>query len=134
MNILNALKALYHKITSKTASGGSIGAVVQELADNWPDGGGSTVVIDSTLSKSGQAADAKATGDALNGKAPTAHTHTASQITDLPAAPGNATTATAGLVKQAANVAAAAGDTPTKAEFDGLLTALKNAGIMAVDG
>ena len=134
MTILNALKALYNKVTSKTASGGSIGAVVQELADNWPEGGGSTVVIDSTLSKSGQAADAKATGDALNGKAPTTHTHTASQITDLPAAPGNATTATAGLVKQATNVAAAAGESPTKAEFDGLLTALKNAGIMAADG
>ena len=44
---------------------------------------------------------------------------------------GNATTATAGLVKQAAAVVAAAGDTPTKAEFDSLLTALKNAGIMA---
>lgn len=134
MTILNALKALYNKVTSKTASGGSIGAVVQELADNCPEGGGSTVVVDSTLSKSGQAADAKATGDALNGKALTTHTHTASQITDLPAAPGNATTATAGLVKQAANVAAAAGDTPTKAEFDGLLTALKDAGIMAADG
>lgn len=131
MTILNALKALYNKVTSKTASGGSIGAVVQELADNWPEGGGSTVVIDSTLSKSGQAADAKATGDALNGKAPATHTHTASQITDLPAAPGNATTATAGLVRQAEAVAAAAGESPTKAEFDGLLTALKNAGIMA---
>ena len=133
MTILNALKALYNKVTSKTASGGSIGAVVQELADNWPEAGAS-VTIDASLTKTGQAADAKATGDALNGKAPTAHTHTASQITDLPAAPGNATTATAGLVKQAANVAAAAGDTPTKAEFDGLLTALKDAGIMAAAG
>lgn len=131
MNILNALKALYHKITSKTASGGSIGAVVQELADNWPEGGGSTVVIDSTLSKSGQAADAKATGDALNGKAPATHTHTVSQITDLPAAPGNATTAKAGLVKQAAAVADAAGESPTKAEFDTLLAALRAAGIVA---
>ena len=78
MNILNALKTLYNKITSKNASGGSIGAVVQELADNWPESSGSTVVIDNTLSKTGQAADAKATGDALNGKAPTSHTHTAS--------------------------------------------------------
>lgn len=131
MTILNALKALYNKVTSKAASGGSIGAVVQELADNWPEGGGSTVVIDSTLSKSGQAADAKATGDALNGKAPATHTHTASQITDLPAAPGNATTAKAGLVKQAAAVADAVGETPTKAEFDTLLAALRAAGIVA---
>lgn len=131
MTILNALKALYNKVTSKTASGGSIGAVVQELADNWPEGGGSTVVIDSTLSKIGQAADAKATGDALNGKAPATHTHTASQITDLPAAPGNATTAKAGLVKQAAAVADAVGEPPTKAEFDTLLAALRAAGIVA---
>lgn len=43
----------------------------------------------------------------------------------------NATTSTAGIVKQAANVPAAVGDTPTKAEFDALLTALQNAGIMA---
>ena len=130
MTILNALKALYNKVTSKTASGRSIGAVVQELADNWPEAGAS-VTIDASLTKTGQAADAKATGDVLNGKAPVTHTHTASQITDLPAAPGNATTAKAGLVKQAAAVEAAAGDTPTKAEFDGLLTALKSAGIMA---
>lgn len=47
------------------------------------------------------------------------------------ASPGAATPSKAGLVKQAASVAAAAGDTPTKAEFDGLITALKNAGIMA---
>lgn len=47
--------------------------------------------------------------------------------------PANATTETPGLVKQAGNVAAAAGDTPTKAEFDGLLTALKDAGIMATN-
>lgn len=46
-------------------------------------------------------------------------------------APGAATTSKAGLVKQAASVAAAAGEAPTKAEFDGLITALKNAGIMA---
>lgn len=130
MTILNALKALYNKVTSKTASGGSIGAVVQELADNWPEAGAS-VTIDASLTKTGQAADAKATGDALNGKAPATHTHTAGQITDLPAAPGNATTAKAGLVKQAAAVAVAAGEAPTKAEFDSLLTALKNAGIMA---
>lgn len=83
MNILNALKALYHKITSKNASGSSIGAVVQELTDNWPD------------------------GNSL------------------------ATTQSPGVVKQAAHVAAAVGDTPTKAEFDGLLTALQNAGNMA---
>lgn len=42
-----------------------------------------------------------------------------------------ATTSVAGSVKQSALVANAAGANPTKAEFDALLTALKNAGIMA---
>lgn len=43
----------------------------------------------------------------------------------------NATTATAGLVKQAANVALAAGSAPTKAEFDALIAALIASGAMA---
>jgi hypothetical protein len=43
--------------------------------------------------------------------------------------PASATAA--GVVKQGVNVAAAAGATPTKAEFDALLTSLKNAGIIA---
>lgn len=41
-----------------------------------------------------------------------------------------ATKTAAGLVKMAANVAAAADDAPTKAEFDALLDALIEAGIM----
>jgi hypothetical protein len=45
----------------------------------------------------------------------------------------NATSATAGLVKQAAKVAAAAGDAPTKAEFDALIASLVTAGIMAAE-
>ena len=85
MSILNALKALYKKATGKQAAGGSIAAVVQDLADNWP------------------------------------------------AAPGAATRSTPGLVKQAAPVAGAAGDTPTKAEFNALLTALQAAGILAAE-
>lgn len=43
----------------------------------------------------------------------------------------DATTATAGLVKQAANVAEAAGDAPTAAEFKALLDALIASGAMA---
>jgi hypothetical protein len=43
----------------------------------------------------------------------------------------NATDAVAGLVKQAANVPEAVGDTPTAAEFKALLDALIDAGIMA---
>lgn len=43
----------------------------------------------------------------------------------------NATEATAGLVKQSANVALAAEEAPTKEEFDALIAALITAGIMA---
>ena len=45
----------------------------------------------------------------------------------------NATAAAAGLVRQAALVAEAAGEAPTKAEFKALLDALKAAGIMAAE-
>lgn len=131
MTILNALTELYTKVVgSAPAPAGSIGDMVHQMAEKWPEAGAS-VTIDASLTKTGQAADAKATGDALNGKAPATHTHTASQITDLPAAPGNATTAKAGLVKQAAAVADAVGETPTKAEFNTLLAALRAAGIVA---
>ena len=131
MNILNALTELYTKVVgSAPAPAGSIGDMIHQMAEKWPKAGAS-VTIDASLTKTGQAADAKATGDALNGKAPTTHTHTASQITDLPAAPGNATTAKAGLVKQAAAVEDAASETPTKAEFNALLAALRVAGIVA---
>lgn len=45
--------------------------------------------------------------------------------------PEAATTQTAGVVKQAALVPEAAGETVTKEEFGALLTSLKTAGIMA---
>ena len=52
-------------------------------------------------------------------------------VPTYPVVPEEATTETAGTVKQAANVAFAADEAPTKAEFDALITALINAGIMA---
>lgn len=52
-------------------------------------------------------------------------------VPTYPVVPGKATTETAGTVKQAANVALAAGEAPTKAEFNALITELINAGIMA---
>ena len=47
------------------------------------------------------------------------------------AAPAAATTAKAGVVKMAVNVAEAAGEAPTAAEFKALIDALIAAGIMA---
>lgn len=55
---------------------------------------------------------------------------TAAKIADN-VLPTNATTAKAGLVKQATHVADPAGDTPTKAEFIALRDALITAGQMA---
>lgn len=52
-------------------------------------------------------------------------------VPTYPVLPTAATTATEGIVKQSANVAAAAGAAPTKEEFDALITALIAAGIMA---
>ena len=52
-------------------------------------------------------------------------------IADLQGKTGTATTAKAGIVKQGVTVAAAAGFTPTKAEFDALVTSLKDAGVIA---
>lgn len=49
----------------------------------------------------------------------------------VPTYPVQATTETAGLVKQAANVAGAVGEAPTKAEFGALIAALVAVGIMA---
>ena len=54
----------------------------------------------------------------------------ATRLENAAAAPAAATKTKAGVVKQVANVAAAAGETPTAAEFNALITALVTAGIM----
>ena len=55
----------------------------------------------------------------------------ADRIADAGAAPAAATADKAGVVKAAANVAYAAGEAPTAAEFKALIDALIAAGIMA---
>lgn len=52
--------------------------------------------------------------------------------TGVAAANGAATTSTPGLVKQMANIAQLSAE-PTQSDFNGLLTALQNAGLMAAD-
>ena len=54
----------------------------------------------------------------------------AERLGNASAAPAAATATKAGVVKKAANVAAAAGSAPTKEEFDALIAALVAAGIM----
>lgn len=54
-------------------------------------------------------------------------------VPTYPVLPEEATTEAAGIVKQAANVTLAAGEAPTKAEFDALITALIAAGLIAAE-
>ena len=81
--------------------------------------------VDPPTSGGGDIADSSVTTAKLADKAVTA-----AKIADN-VLPTNATTAKAGLVKQAAHVADPAGDTPTKAEYIALRDALVTAGMMA---
>lgn len=108
--------------------------------------GGSSVVIDSTLSKSGQAADAKAAGDRIKSVEAKTKEATASapgimsvadksKLDGIAANANNyalpaATTGALGGVRKSAAVAKAAADTVTQAEFNALIDALVAAGIM----
>ena len=68
----------------RAATGGTQTYSVSELsvaaANAISSGGGSSVAIDTTLTQSGQAADAQAVGEALETKADVGHTHTAAEI------------------------------------------------------
>ena len=117
MTISQALQKLYKKITTHDSAETNIAALIADLAQNYPESdGGASVSIDKTLTQEGQAADAKTVGDKL-----------AEKLDKTTAA----TKETLGLVKQAAAVADAAGEQPTKAEFDALLAALRAAGVLA---
>lgn len=117
MTISQALQKLYKKITTHDSTETNIAALIDALAQNYPEsGGGASVSIDKTLTQEGQAADAQAVGTKLSEKV------------DKTTA---ATKEALGLVKQAAAVADAAGEQPTKAEFNALLAALRAAGVLA---
>ena len=80
MLILDALKSLCKKATTKDSVAADISGTIKDMAENWP-------------------------GEASS---------------DIP-----------GFVKQGAAVPDAAGETPTKEEFNALLASLRNAGIIA---
>ena len=98
----------------KTVIGGALdltGAVITGVVT-------AAVVNNLTTTAAGNALDA-AQGKALK------------TLIDAKYTAANATTAVAGTVKQSAKVATAAGATPTKAEFDALITAMVTAGLMS---
>lgn len=99
---------------------------VQEIAelalfDPWDD----PIIMPMPNSDGGEIGNNSVTTAKLDDKAVTA-----AKIADN-VLPTNATTAKAGLVKQAAHVGDPDGDTPTKQEFIMLRDALVTAGIMA---
>lgn len=91
--------------------------------------------VDPPTSDGGDVADNSVTTAKLADKAVTTAKLTDKAVTTAKIAdnvlPTNATTAKAGLVKQATHVADPAGETPTKAEFIALRDALVKAGQMA---
>jgi hypothetical protein len=115
----------------KTVIGGEI---VIEGKLTVTDGGEVTGITGVTAAATsttigGIKAATKGTGDTVEVKIDAASSKL--YVPTYPTVPGEATTETAGIVKQAANVAKAVGDAPTKAEFDALIDALVEAGIMA---
>jgi len=76
-------------------------------------------------------ADAKGEGDTVEAKIDA--TSGKLYVPTYPVLPVGATVGAAGIVKQATNVAEAAGAAPTAAEFKALLDALIDAGIMAAE-
>lgn len=149
MTISQALQKLYKKITTHDSTETNIAALIADLAQNYPEsGGGASVSIDKTLTQEGQAADAKTVGDKLAekldksaaltvdttlaqaGKAADAQA-VGTKLSEKADKTTAATKEALGLVKQAAAVADAAGEQPTKAEFDALLAALRAAGVLA---
>ena len=98
---------------------------VQDIAELAVFDASGNPVDPPTSGGGGEVADGSVTTAKLADKAVTA-----AKIADN-VLPTNATTAKAGLVKQATHVADPAGETPTKAEFIALRDALITAGMMA---
>lgn len=114
----------------KTVIGGEI---VIDGKITVSDGGEITGVVRaaSTTVLGGIKAATKGAGDTVEVKIDTDTSKL--YVPTYPVLPEAATTEVAGIVKQAANVAVAAGDAPTKAEFDALIAALITAGLMAAE-
>ena len=108
-------------------------------AKNYTEQGGEKTVIGGTLDLTGATITGAVTAAVVNNLTTTAtgsaldaaQGKALKTLVDAKYTAANATTAAAGIVKQSALVAAAAGATPTAAEFKALLDALKTAGIMA---
>ena len=115
----------------KTVIGGEIVINGKITVSDGGEVAGITGVAGAATAKvlGGVKAAAKGAGDTVEVKIDTSTSKL--YVPTYPVVPEEATTETAGTVKQAENVALAAGEAPTKAEFNALITALIEAGLMA---
>ena len=106
---------------------------------NYTEQGGDRTVISGALDLTGAVITGVVTASVVNNLTTTAtgsaldaaQGKALKTLIDAKYTAANATASVAGLVKQSEKVAVAAGATPTKAEFDALITVLVAAGIMA---
>lgn len=115
----------------KTVIGGTLTIKGNLVVDDNATVTGITGIVGAANSTTlgGVKAATKGTGDTVEVKINA--TTSKLYVPTYPVVPEEATTTTAGTVKQAANVAEAAGSTPTAAEFKALIDALIAAGTMA---
>ena len=123
-----------YNVKNYTAQGGEktvIGGTL-EIADTATVIGLADLTTTATATAlGGVKAATKGTGDTVEAKID--GTSKKLYVPTYPVLPIEATASTAGIVKQSANVAVTAGEAPTKAEFNALITALVTAGIMAAE-
>lgn len=106
-----------------------IGGTLEVLEGATVTGLTETTAAASATALGGIKAATKAAGDTVEVKID--GTSKKLYVPTYPVLPVAATAETVGIVKQAANVAEAAGESPTAAEFKALLDALILAGVMA---
>lgn len=123
-----------YNVKNYTEQGGEktvIGGILEIKEGATVTGITATAAPASAAALGGIKAAARAAGDTVEVKIDA--TTSKLYVPTYPVLPEEATTEAAGIVKQATNVAEAAGAAPTAAEFKALLDALIAAGIMAAE-
>ncbi len=123
-----------YNVKNYTEQGGEktvIGGILEIKEGATVTGITATAAPASAAALGGIKAAARAAGDTVEVKIDA--TSSKLYVPTYPVLPEGATTEAAGIVKQATNVAEAAGAAPTATEFKALLDALITAGIMAAE-